>query len=489
MTERLDRLDDWSDRLSPIVVKEIRQMVRSREFNYSFGITLLVGFIIAFFGLADALTSAGTSGAKVFMAQMVCLGLLGLVVVPLSAFHALRNERVDQTLDLITQTTLTARNIVTGKILTQWVKLILLFAGLAPFMTMSFLLGGIDLTTILVSLAILFMWSMWVCAACLFLSAASQSRAVSAVVFIGMAIAGLWVLASASSFIFFVVGAPAVPRLSLSGETGWIIAASTALCLVSMTNLMLLAVNRLSLAIEDRSTSLRVGFFVQFLLIMACIVGPLLAGSPGYTRANAAEVIGIFCGFQLALTSIFAVTEDMVLSRRVFRRVRRGLKWPWMAIFRPGGGRGALWILTQMLVLLAAAWMLDPGKPFYWVLAICSYICFFSGTPTVILRHFFKSRLRTAYFRAGILLFFPIVGVSADLLQYLLTPNLVFDGTFSAYHMLNPFRALANWIKVEEQGWQWWPMLMGFVGLLAYLELFRLGRREDKHAANPPHQY
>jgi len=47
MTELLSRLDDWSDRLSPIVVKEIRQMVRGREFNYSFGLSLIAGFLVA----------------------------------------------------------------------------------------------------------------------------------------------------------------------------------------------------------------------------------------------------------------------------------------------------------------------------------------------------------------------------------------------------------------------------------------------------------
>jgi hypothetical protein len=481
MTELSTRLDDWSDRLSPIVVKEIRQMVRSREFNYAFGISLLLGFIIAFFGLADALTSAGTSGSRIFIAQMVCLGLLGVIVVPLGAFNALRSERVDQTLDLITQTTLTARNIVVGKIMTQWVKLTLFFAGLAPFITMSFLLGGVDLTTILLSLAVLFMWSMWVCAACLFLSSATQSRAMSIVVFAGMAIVGLWALVSAPALVFFVFATGPGPR-PLILDISWVLAGSTALCLVSMTNLMLLAVNRLSLAIEDRSTALRVGFFVQFLLIIVCFVVPYFAGTPGYTPEDTVEGMAAFCGLQLALTSVFSVTEDMVLSRRVFRRVQRSLKWPWFAIFRPGGGRGAMWILMQMAVLLAVARIIG-SKSFDWALAICSYICFFSGTPTAILRRIFKSRFKTAYFRAAILLFFPTLGVSADLLQYLFSPGLIFDGSFSAYHMLNPFRALANWGTVERQGWQWWPMVLGIIGLLAYLELYHLGRREDKDAA------
>jgi hypothetical protein len=181
----------------------------------------------------------------------------------------------------------------------------------------------------------------------------------------------------------------------------------------------------------------------------------------------------------------FAVTEDMSLSRRVFKRVRKSLKWPWLAIFRPGGGRGAAWILTQMAVLLVIGWNVATPAQFHWLLAICSYIVFFSGIPTAVARHVFKGRCKTSYLRAGVLLFFPILGVSADILQYLFAPSRVFDGTFSAYHIINPLRALSYWDEVEKQGWQWRPLIMGFAGLLAYLDLFRMGRQEDKHAANP----
>ena len=130
------------------------------------------------------------------------------------------------------------------------------------------------------------------------------------------------------------------------------------------------------------------------------------------------------------------MTEDMTLSRRVFKRVRKSLKWPWLAIFRPGGGRGAAWILTQMAVLLAIGLdAVGPAARFRWLLAICSYICFFSGVPTAVARHVFKEKCKTSYLRAGILLFFPLLGVSADILQYFVAPSCVFDGTFSAYHI------------------------------------------------------
>ena len=77
---------------------------------------------------------------------------------------------MEQTLELITLTALSPRRIVIGKLLAQGVKLATLFAAMAPFIAMSFLLGGIDFVTILVSLVVLFLWSMWVGAVALFAS-------------------------------------------------------------------------------------------------------------------------------------------------------------------------------------------------------------------------------------------------------------------------------------------------------------------------------
>jgi hypothetical protein len=251
-----------------------------------------------------------------------------------------------------------------------------------------------------------------------------------------------------------------------------------------MTNFVLLAENRLSLPIEDRSTALRIGFFVQYLLILACIVGPLVWGVAYYTGSDVVEVLVVIGGIHLAITSIFAVTEDMELSRRVFKRVQKSLRWPWFAIFRPGGGRGAAWILAQMLITLGIGVAVGTGQEFRWLLATCCYIVFFSGLPAVIARHMFNNSIRTAYVRASILLFFPIVAVAADIFQFFVMPSRVLDGTFSAYHILNPFRTLTGWPRVETEGWHWGTFMMGLLGLLAYADLYRMNRREDRHAAS-----
>jgi len=485
MTEFTAKFDNWSDRLSPMVVKEVRQMVRGREFSYSFGLSLVAGLLVAFVGLASAGDITGGAGRPIFTALMVCLILLGLVIVPLGAFSALRTERSDHTLDLITQTSLTPRRIVLGKLLTQGVKLVILFAGLAPFVAMSFLLGGVDLLTILVGLAVLFLWSMWVCAVCLFVSAASASRAVSGILFAVMTV-GFFMVAGRFSYLWMpMLGMGPYLYSSPPGAIGWTIAATTAFCLISMTNLVLLAENRLSHPVEDRSTALRVGFFIQFLFVVACAVGPLLAHAASYTASGAITTLGLLGGSELALVSMFSTTEEMSLSRRVIRNIKPSLRRPWLAVFRPGGGRATAWVLTQMIVFLGIGAALTPvsSPDFRWLLAICSYICFFTGVPACAGRLLLKSRLKTAHLRVATLIFIPIVVLSADFLQYFLKSKTILAPDYSPYHVLNPFRTLDSWQGVENFGWDLRVFWMGIIGLICYVLLIRMGQHETRNAS------
>src|SRR5213592_297591 len=112
----LGRLDNLSDWLSPMVVKEVRQMVRGREFNYSFALSVLIGLVAAFFGGMEALAGAVGAGAGIFVGLMTCLTLIGIAVVPVGTLNALRVERSERTLDLITVTALSPRKIVIGKL-------------------------------------------------------------------------------------------------------------------------------------------------------------------------------------------------------------------------------------------------------------------------------------------------------------------------------------------------------------------------------------
>ena len=144
----------------------------------------VAGLAVAFFGAADALTGTGTSGRWTFIALMAAWRSSALPSCRSARSARCATSGMEQTLDLITLTALSPRRIVIGKLLAQGVKLATLFAAIAPFIAMSFLLGGIDFVTILVSLLVLFMWSLWVVrAAACSCRRCVKSRAMSGLVF------------------------------------------------------------------------------------------------------------------------------------------------------------------------------------------------------------------------------------------------------------------------------------------------------------------
>jgi hypothetical protein len=488
----LSWLEDKSDWLSPIVVKEVRQVMRGREFNYSFGASLVVGLAVAFFGAADALTGSGTSGRWTFMALMGCLGLVGLVVVPLGAFSALRNERLEQTLELITLTALSPRRVVVGKLLAQGVKLATLFAAMAPFIAMSFLLGGIDFVTILVSLLVLFMWSLWACALCLFLSTLLKSRAMSGLVFGAVGIVLFVVFGLGRALFFFsrrgaFIGGPVFVAGASGSESWWVFAIATTFCLTSMINLVLLAENRLSLPTENRVTTLRVGFLAQFLLIVGWSL--TFIDEPPTVRSNVAAALGVIGGLHLAVVAMFTVTEDLVLSRRVLLRMNRSSPWHWLlAMFRPGGGRGAAYVLAQMVLLLSAVWLFKPTwMQLRWLLAMCGYICFFSGVPTFAFRLVRPTAAASLKLRVAVLVVVSVYMVLPDIVYSVLWRPDVLNLSYSARHLINPLRTLANWSLVEANHWLSIPFAMGVSGVVAYLALIPMGTRVTAPASIDPH--
>ena len=470
-------LEEKSDWLSPIVVKEVRQLVRGREFAYSFGASLVAGLGVAFFGAADALGGAGTTGSWTFFALMGCVAFLGLAVVPLGAFSALRNERLEQTLELITLTELSPRRIVVGKLLAQGVKLATIFAAIAPFVAMSFLLGGIDFVTIVLSLAGVFLWSLWACALCLFLSTLLKSRAMSGIVVGGVGLC-MFVLFNVARSMYFAfsrgafMGGPTVT--GFVGSTWWIAGLVGTICLASMLNLVLLAENRLALPTENKVTPLRLGFLAQLVLFAAWMLS-FLDATPR-VQSNVAEALGVVGGIHLALVALFAVTEDLVGSRRMRVREQADPARGIMALFRPGGGRGALYVLAQMAMLLAFAQLFSPDPPRNrWLFAICGYICFFTGVPTAIARAWRPARAESLKLRVVVLTTLPAALILPDLLYYLLWRPDGLNLKYSARHLLNPFRTLSNWGVVETERWVAVPLLAGLTGLLAYFVLIYVG--------------
>jgi hypothetical protein len=159
-----------------------------------------------------------------------------------------------------------------------------------------------------------------------------------------------------------------------------------------------------------------------------------------------------------------------------------------VAILSPGGGRAALYVLAQMAILLLAVWVLQPApRAMSWFLALCGYICFFTGVPVAASRLARPAHEASFHLRVIVLVILPVVMLLPDILYYMLWRPDAFDISFGVRHLFSPFRALANWPLVEANHGFRIPFALGVIGLLSYFALANSGMRMtgEPAAASP----
>ncbi len=140
------------DRLNPILVKEIRQSLRGRSALLVIGAALLVQLLSLYlFAVNMNDKEPGAGFFKVILAVFI-FGSFILIAVFCQRFSL---EKRESDLDLACITTLSPSQIVIGKFVSALVMELMLFSLCLPFMVMSYYLGGIDLSSILLRSAVL----------------------------------------------------------------------------------------------------------------------------------------------------------------------------------------------------------------------------------------------------------------------------------------------------------------------------------------------
>jgi len=151
------RLDDFSDKLSPMLVKELRQGLRGKMFVIVFlGLQALMALVLLIVVSASSPQGAGpnVSGTIFFL-----FSLAVLVAQPLRGIGALHNEIKGSTIDLMVLTRLGAWRIVLGK----WVAIVsqsaLLLTAITPYLILRYFFGRMNLFAELLLLALVFLGS------------------------------------------------------------------------------------------------------------------------------------------------------------------------------------------------------------------------------------------------------------------------------------------------------------------------------------------
>lgn len=163
---------DFPDRLSPILVKELRQGLRARTFIAVFLSLQAVLALILF--AASAGSTSGGAGVIISTVIFVFFSIAVLVVQPLRGIGAVSSEIKSNTIDMMVLTRLSATRIVFGK----WFALVsqsaLLLATVIPYLIYRYVLGEMNLVGEIMLLVLIFLTSMAATAATVGLSGSSS---------------------------------------------------------------------------------------------------------------------------------------------------------------------------------------------------------------------------------------------------------------------------------------------------------------------------
>jgi hypothetical protein len=147
-----------SDRLNPVAVREFRQAVRSKWVIAVVLLFLLANLVVLGSYLMfspDAATSLD-GGRSVFMPLFVLLLLTCMVFVPLYAGVRMSLECTGAGADLLAGTSLSPGKLLRGKFFSAAALTMLIFSVCLPFITLTYLLRGIDVPTIMFVTVVLF---------------------------------------------------------------------------------------------------------------------------------------------------------------------------------------------------------------------------------------------------------------------------------------------------------------------------------------------
>lgn len=152
-------LDEISDCLNPLLVKEVRQMFHSTIYLVVMGLFLLAELAVLFFMMLSYrdmhASTKNELGLIAFVFQCIGMSLAVLVVCVFRTCITFNKERMDSNLDYTKLCTMTPFSVVWGKLSSAILLMLVIVSLITPFMAISYFLKGISIQTMLVWMLIL----------------------------------------------------------------------------------------------------------------------------------------------------------------------------------------------------------------------------------------------------------------------------------------------------------------------------------------------
>jgi hypothetical protein len=393
-------LDEFSDRISPMLVKELRQGLRAKTFVIVFLAlqALLAVVLLSAIGASSSESAGQSVSATIFF--FFCLAVL--IVQPLRGIGALHNEIKGNTIDLMVLTRLGAWRIVLGK----WVSIVsqsaLLLTAIAPYLILRYFFGRMNLFAELNFLLLIFL------ASALFTAITVGLSAVPSIVIRGLLplVIALYLGAGIFAATFDRGGgfSELIEFCSLQQSgSGWALLAGLVTAAYFGWSSLALAASMIAPMAENHST-------VRRLLTLAAVaLFAIIAAIASFPRESLGPLLLLFCAPAIAI----ALTEPLQLLPPVCRPFLRFGAAGKIAgrFFYPGWPSGVLF--CGLLIALAALVVVQhfaTGAP-GWTFDARFLILLFGCLGTLLLPAL-VIRLLPAKLPRNFALYFLVLGIS-----------------------------------------------------------------------------
>ena len=389
---------EWE--MNPIVIKELRQAVRSWAVTGMLLLFLTVLFITSLGFLVTQsfdVTENMQLGGSMFSAFIVILAGASVFFIPLHVGIRVAAERQENNPDLLYVTTLSPARIIRGKFLCGAYMALLFFSACMPFMAFTNLLRGVDLPTVFFILFYLFLV---VCAAnmiAIFFACLPMSRPFK----ILLVIYGFF-----QSFSFIIPLVALSFRMMRSGvgammgeKNFWIGTLTTVGVGGAIAGLFfVLSVALISPPSANRALPMRV--YITVVWLLGGLLGLGWVVQTGDARLMFLWTYPTFAAMMFAL--LVTISNSDQISLRVRRGIpQSGLKRALAFVFFNGAAGGLIWVAailtatyfaTKGILASFPKSIVPSGESSHWFATTAAYAFAYALTALFIQRKFLARR-------------------------------------------------------------------------------------------------
>jgi hypothetical protein len=347
-------VERFSDRLNPILVREVNQALGSRTVTRLLTSACLMILVLAIVYSATTRHSADGSGRMLLVISLGGLFTFLLFPLPRAAFRGARQDVAGPTADQLRLTRMRPWQIVRGRLGASLLLTAMFVSVFAPLIATSYLHNGVDVPTILLLLYTVVLVSLLMAAGSIALGSVSiQSRLQQigqVLLIVGTVWLSMGMVFSGNDVVDIVGGVLRDPR------RWWVILAWTITFLSATAFCGIAAAANFTLPVENRSTSFRV-----YAVVVLALVTPWLWMFDPEFDANLVSVATIFGAAFPGVLAVWAAAEPPNAPGPA-QHARFSLLSP----FYPGGNRGLAyaWVLVAIAIgLFVLGRSVGAGEP------------------------------------------------------------------------------------------------------------------------------